>query len=676
MTANWNLIFNFENPLEQFHFVLLNKFNEAFPIRTIKRKNNKPWFTKGLKISARNMRFLHKIRKFFFYNAAFLSYYIKYRNIYRKVIKLAKHSYFQNRIQKSQNKQKESWGIVKELSGTSRVLSGCNLDADDLNSFYCSIAGSLADGAGDREDAMVFLGSISVRDTFFFSPTDTGELEQTCRDIKNKSAAGWDRMSLKVFMNLPYIALCALVRAINWSFSVGNFPQCLKKALVTPLFKGGDTELCSNYRPISLLPTLAKIVERLVKKRMLHFLQRHNLLNMSQFGFQHSKSTKDAIFAFLQTLYCGLNEGEVAAAVFCDLTKAFDCVNHRVLLSKLEVYGFRGRSLAWFASYLSGRSQSVIVNDTESRHLDVTSGVPQGSVLGPLLFLIYINDLPCLNINASFTIFADDTTILWRHRDPGQLEDTVREDLLIVKKWCDSNFLTLNVDKTNILCFKCSINDISLDARAVNNSHVSKFLGLHIDEKLKFDDHILTLNNKLSRGCYALRVVSRELDTSVAVNVYYALIESHLRYGLCFWGCCTDYLFHSVFVLQKRAIRFICRANPRDSCRPLFLSLGILTLASLFILETVCLVHEKFSSEIMKQPECPTRYNSFAARLPIPSTNLIKKSIMYNGRKMFNHLPGSVRQITGKKKFRKVVKSLLIGRVYYSVEEYFSNSFN
>ena len=174
------------------------------------------------------------------------------------------------------------------------------------------------------------------------------------------------------------------------SFMTGIFPQCLKKTKVIPVFKGGDPEEPSNFRPISLLPTLAKIIKNLVKVRLENFFDRFGLLSSMQFGFRSSKSTNDAMFSFLEDFYLQLNEGEGAAAVFCDLSKAFDCVNHGILLSKLEAYGLRGASLSWFASYLSRRVQSVVVGNNESELQEVTSGVPQGSVLGPLLFLIYV----------------------------------------------------------------------------------------------------------------------------------------------------------------------------------------------------------------------------------------------------------------------------------------------
>lgn len=195
-------------------------------------------------------------------------------------------------------------------------------------------------------------------------------------DIKNTNSSGIDDISVRIFKSLPDGALVALVSAINASFQTGIFPECLKTAVVMPLPKGGSLDDPANFRPISLLPTLSKIIEKLVKKRLIGFLSKNNILVDCQFGFQANKSTNDAIFVFLENLYSGLNDGEVAAAVFCDISKAFDCVNHRILLAKLERYGVRGIALNWFSSFLSERRQLVRGKLSDSNMIDIVSGVP------------------------------------------------------------------------------------------------------------------------------------------------------------------------------------------------------------------------------------------------------------------------------------------------------------
>lgn len=272
-------------------------------------------------------------------------------------------------------------------------------------------------------------------------------------------------------------------------------------------------------------------------------------------------------------------------------------------------------------------------------------------------------------------MFADDSTMIWTGRDSEELEIDVGNDLLRVKEWTDANLLTLNVKKTNIITFRCILNEVSVEDQILKSEGVNKFLGLYIDSKLRFDKHIAYIRDKLASNCYALRVISNNLDRTTTRTAYFSLIESHLRYGVCFWGYCARYLFNMIFILQKRAIRYMCKARLRDSCRPLFVTQKILSLPCLFILETASLIFKKFKSEINSESVHNTR-QVFRVVLPIPNSGLTKNSIIFDGKKIFNHLPLSIRKSQSDRKFRREVKALLITRAYYSVDEFFRDNFS
>lgn len=677
--TNWENILNFSNQLDNFHNLLTRNFCKAFKLQKIKIKSKKLWITRGIKTSARNLRSLHYIRKYISSNF-FLAYFNRYRGIYRMVIKCAKKTYYENRLQKAINTAKESWAIVNDLRGkTDRLVSvHPNITPNNFNEYYCSIAAKLTENIAPQQNPLDYLKNVNVLDNFELEPVTLDELKQTIRELKNKNSSGIDDMSIKVFATLPVRALAVLVQAINESFITGLFPPNLKKAIVIPLHKGGEVDDPSNFRPISLLTTLSKIIEKLMKKRIVKFLDEHNILLKNQFGFQNSKNTTDAILEFLEKNYLQLNEGEAVGAVFCDFSKAFDTVNHDILLQKLWCYGFRGVSFSWIKSYLSQRTQVVKTFGEISDVADISCGVPQGSVLGPILFLLYINDLATIDIQGTFTLFADDTTILWHNKNVNSLRDTIKSDICKVKQWCDSNLLVFNTNKTNILTFKFAYDDLFLDNQHIKNNSHTKFLGLYIDEKLKFDVHVVNLCKRLASGCYAVRITSNELGFLAAKTAYFSLIESHIRYGIPFWGSCSQQLLSSVFILQKRALRYMCKSKPRDHCKPLFVTHKILTLSCIFILETVCLVHKKIINSVNSDslPKHNTRLKlSLALPLPIPRSTLTKQSVIYESKKIYNHIPLSVRSITNLKTFREAVKGILIQKAYYNIREFYSDSF-
>ena len=228
-------------------------------------------------------------------------------------------------------------------------------------------------------------------------------------------------------------------------------PDILKISRITPVDKGGETTDPSNYRPISTLYSFAQIFEKLVYSQVLNYLEKHNILNKFQFGFRKGRSTEYAIVELTDNLKKAIDQNLYTCGVFLDFSKAFDTVNHQILLKKLEAYGIRGTPLNWFNSYLSDRQQYVTLNERKSLKQTMVCGIPQGSSLGPLLFLIYINDISNCSDKVSFRIFADDTNIFASSKSINDLEKLMNEELMKVKKWCDLNKLSINIKKTNYM---------------------------------------------------------------------------------------------------------------------------------------------------------------------------------------------------------------------------------
>ena len=297
----------------------------------------------------------------------------------------------------------------------------------------------------------------------------------------------------------------------------GVVPLKMKIAKVVPIFKKGDAKLMSNYRPISLLTSFSKLLEKIIYLRTVKFLSMSNVFSQFQFGFREKHTTSHAILHFVDKIANALDNQMHTIGIFLDYSKAFDTVDHNILLSKLDHYGIRGTALNWFKSYLADRKQFVSVNGIDSDLSDVICGVPQGSLLGPLLFILYINDFQYASDVVSVILFADDSNIFLSHKDPKTLLNTINTELHKITTWIHANKLSLNLKKTNYMLFSNSVTnlpgDISFDNVLINRVNSTKFLGLHIDESLNWKTHINNLCKLLSKNTGVLNRLKLYLPT-------------------------------------------------------------------------------------------------------------------------------------------------------------------
>ena len=435
------------------------------------------------------------------------------------------------------------------------------------------------------------------------------EILDIIKALPNKST-GPASIPLKLLKVVADIIVVPLCRIINLSFSTGVFPDILKIAKVIPLHKGGSTEELNNFRPISLLSIFDKIIEKIMHSRLYLFLEEHQILFKNQFGFKRNCSTMHSLIEITEKIKESIDNGKYGCGIFIDLKKAFDTVNHKILLLKLEHYGVRGNLLKWFESYLTDRKQYVFYNGVSSEVMNITCGVPQGSVLGPLLFLIYINDLPNISDKLQFFLFADDTNIYFDSYDLKSIEKIVNEELKKLTLWLNVNRLALNVSKTNFVIFRANkplYHNVTLimNKKALEQKDHVKYLGVLVDEHLRWDYHINHVAKKIGRGVGILSKLRQYLNPKMLMNVYYCLIYSHISYGIQAWGAASKESLKKLVTLQKKAIRILSNkqhfqiygetAGPLPTAEPLFKKLDILTLNDIFQLNVLNFVYSTLS---------------------------------------------------------------------------------
>ena len=415
----------------------------------------------------------------------------------------------------------------------------------------------------------------------FLKCTSNKEIEEIIASMKSKSSCRIDGISSKLIKHISHIISIPLCHVFNLSFTCGITPRELKMSLVTPIYKTGDKTKVTNYRPISVLPCFGKILEKIMFKRLTSYITKHDILYDKQYGFRNKYSTSLAMIDLVDKISTAIENGEYTIGIFLDLSKAFDTVNHKILLTKLHHYGIRGICNDWFANYLTDRKQIVKYNVTYSTEKTIKCGVPQGTVLGPLLFLLYINDIHCSS-NLSFILFADDTNLFRSEKDLKQLEIEINHELILVQTWLKDNQLTLNIKKTNYIIFKSFRKKLNrnltfkINDKIIQNAKETKFLGIIIDEHLTWKSHIDYITKELLKVSNILCKVRHYLNNKHIITLYHTLVYPHLYYGNILWASNFKTRLKSVSTIQKKILKIISFLPYTFSSSTLFSTLEIL----------------------------------------------------------------------------------------------------
>ena len=581
--------------------VITKALDEVAPVKTKKVSTKKinQWSTIGIITSTKNSYQLYKsVKK----KQLLKEEYKEYKKVLQRVIRKAKNDYYDKRVKDAGNDTRKIWGIVNEVIDRKQsrhtnpatfILKGQALNtqegiANGFNNYFASIGEEMADSLPTVTGYEEYLQNTPFR--FRLEPVEATDIEEIMKKQQPKMSCGLDSINNKIVKTASLQLATPMSIIVNKSIREGYVPSIYKIARIVPLYKKGPTNDCGNYRPVSLLPSLSKIIEKAICAQLMKYLNTHQLLCDDQFGFRRRNQTTHVLQSMLNSITENSIKDEVTIATYIDLSKAFDCLQYNQLFSKMESLGFTDRTKKWFISYLSGRKQRTDFMGTISQELDVKLGVPQGSILGPILFLIYVNDINKSCPDAKFIKFADDTTILTSAPTLEGAASKMNEALIKVDLWFKRNKLNLNPDKTRYMIFNCKTDETKVVH--VNSKYIErvwekgkeksfKLVGIKVDEGLKWTHHINHVASKINSAIYALKKSSKELSVSNKKLLYSGIVHSHLVYGLPIWGFATQGRLNKLLIKQKLAIRKIYNLKYLEHTLYYFVKAQILRLPEL-----------------------------------------------------------------------------------------------
>ena len=703
---DWSDVYNYSNPNDALN-CFIDQFtvmhDRCFPFinnKKIKKgNNNKKWITPGLIIS---INFKCKLYKKWIKSKRVSdeNKYKAYAKILKRILSAAEKAYYTELFDTRAHSCKAIWNNINSLINYKRAKSsdirqiinnGISIDsppdiANAFNNYFCTVADRLSANAIHHSNHLINFNhylKTPIPSSFFCSSISASELSNVVKNLKPSRSCIANCISSTVLKD-SFDSICQpLLYICNLSFETGIFPDKLKISKVIPIYKAGTKNELSNYRPISLTNPIAKVIEKLLHIRMTNYLEKFNLLFDFQFGFRKNYSTSIAVLDVVNMIQNELFRGNYVLGVFMDLQKAFDTVNLSILLKKLEYYGFRGRCLEWFRSYLEDRPQFTAINGSTSPLRNTTCGIPQGTVLGPLLFTLFINDIACSLTKSNIKLFADDSNLFVISENPIKLFNIANCELSSLSNWIIANKLHVNYNKTNYILFEpkakanvtYDINNlptIILDGNTIERVHVVKYLGVFINEKLSWTEHINHLVSKVSHLSGILYRNKLFLPMNCKRNIYFALIHSNLTYCIEVYANVNKSSLHPLIIKCNRLLRSLQLKSRRTSLFELYSSFGTLPVDLLFDYHTIKFMHRNlYNSHMMPK----TVQNWFLRGSSVHAHNTRHKeqfaiqskfdpnSLLFYGPSMWSKLPTPLQNDSSLISFLRSYKELLTNKL-------------
>lgn len=688
---NWDEFYKTKDPnkaLEHFYTKFNKAYNNSFPIKTLSRKRakDKKWIDEKLKQRIHEKNRLYK-KKLHNPTIANTTEYNKVRNQVNKEIKLAEENHYSKLITSEKNNLRKLWEIAGTIANPNKVKKNTQIKrlqvndtnitedvtiAETLNDYFCSIGKNYANKIKTNNEYKKYLKNKNSN-SMFLQKVEEKEITKIISSLNEKKAAGDDEIKPK-FLKIcnPHLSK-QLTHIINLSFTTGIVPEKLKIAKVIPIYKKNDHTDPNNYRPISLLSIINKIMEKLMHKRISKFLEKHDVLYKYQFSYREKHSTTQAVIEIVDNIIHELEEGNMVAGIYLDLSKAFDTVDHKILRHKLEHYGIRGPPLKWVENYLKDRKQYTQVNGVKSKLKYIEYGVPQGSVLGPLLFLIYINDIDSSTKENKLRLFADDSNVFVVEKRAEVLKEKMKEVMANMCKWFTANKLTINMNKTAYSIFTrpntkvpALLNNIKMSDTTIQRVKEARYLGITLDDKLNWKTHIQQLANSLNKTNQAFKILKNYVGDKEKKMLYYAYTYSKIQYGIEVYSQANKKDMKKIQVKQNRALKILFNKEFLTATNKIHKENEIMLvedIAKTNIIKFVYkqrkketpIVFQDYFTENNQIHKVNTRQQN-NLHIKTPRSNLGKKTIKYRGAQLWNQTNKEVRKYKTLKTFTKEIR--------------------
>ena len=684
LNKDWNLLYQMTSPvgaLSYFTSILKETLDKhaTFITKQIKGKPS-PWMTKELtremNIRDQLLRKARKTNKTYDWDV-----YKRKRNFVKNQVQRLKRNHFKTQLEENATKPDRFWKIVNDIYSTksksettsnrftfeNETVTSKQEIANGFCKFFSTIANKLKSKAfpfknlvwGNKKAEVYF-----EKHQFQFKEVTGCDILKRLKGLKRKCAVGLDEISASFLKDTAFVIAKPLAHVINLSLKHGIFPAHLSKAKVTPIFKSGNKESFDNYRPISVLSAISKIFEKCVHSQIMDHLENNKLLSTQQFGYRRRRSTDLASVCFLDQIRQAMDEGKLTGAVYVDLSKAFDTIGHNAIIQKLPKFGITGIPQKWFCSYLFGRYQHVSYQNTLSTAEPIYCGVPQGSILGPLLFLLHFNDAANVLTKCKIVKYADDTVLFYSHKDSKEIESVLNCDFNYLCHWLEENELIINCKKgkSEVMLFgtiqrlkKSPPLKIERNNCTINDTQQYKYLGLNVNPTLNMSKHVeFSLKKAVSR-INLLKSMRALIDSDVARKIYGAMILPILtNYPFSTYGTISKTLRSKIKSTERRAQRIVGHSAKLPSSESVQ-KICIASFVHRCVQKDVCQTFEKYF-KLRSTNSIKTRNSNIMVELPRVKLEVARKSFYFQGANLYNELPREIRLEKSFTKFKSLLK--------------------